>query len=111
MRGAVAKAVETLAGLLDSRREVERRHAASKLLSFAFRAHETGELETRPHIPFPPVFGFRKASPPYREALGPDACSVVRRWSVGLQIQTSEVRILSGTPFVFPIDIREYFHL
>ena len=47
LRGAVAKAVETLADLLNSKREAERRHAASELLSFAFRAHEAGELEAR----------------------------------------------------------------
>ena len=47
LRGAVAKAVETLAALLNSKREAERRHAASELLSFAFRAHEVGELEAR----------------------------------------------------------------
>jgi len=47
LRGAVAKAVETLAALLNSKREAERRHAAEVLLSFAFRAHEAGELETR----------------------------------------------------------------
>jgi hypothetical protein len=47
LRGAVAKAVETLAELLNSKREAERRHAASELLSFAFRAHEAGELEAR----------------------------------------------------------------
>jgi hypothetical protein len=37
----------SLADLLNSKREAERRHAASELLSFAFRAHEAGELETR----------------------------------------------------------------
>jgi hypothetical protein len=47
LRGAVAKAVETLAALLNSKREAERRHAASELLSYAFRAHEAGELEAR----------------------------------------------------------------
>jgi hypothetical protein len=47
LRGAVAKAVETLAALLNSKREAERRHAAEVLLSFAFRAHEAGELEAR----------------------------------------------------------------
>jgi hypothetical protein len=47
LRGAVAKAVETLAALLNSKREAERRHAAEVLLSFAFRAHETGEFEAR----------------------------------------------------------------
>lgn len=47
LRGAVEKAVETLASLLDSKREAERRHAASELLSFAFRSYETGELEGR----------------------------------------------------------------
>jgi hypothetical protein len=47
LRGAVAKAVETLMALLDSKHESERRHAASEILSFAFRAHETGELEAR----------------------------------------------------------------
>ena len=47
LRGAVAKAVETLTALLSSKREAERRHAASDLLSFAFRAHEAGELEAR----------------------------------------------------------------
>jgi len=47
LRGVVAKAIETLAALLDSKREAERRHAASELLSFAFRAHEAGELEDR----------------------------------------------------------------
>jgi hypothetical protein len=37
----------TLAALLNSKREAERRHAAEVLLSFAFRAQETGELEAR----------------------------------------------------------------
>ena len=47
LRGAVAKAVETLRALLNSKREAERRHSAEALLSFAFRAHESGELEAR----------------------------------------------------------------
>jgi hypothetical protein len=47
LRGSVAKAVEALAALLNSKREAERRHAAEVLLSFAFRAHEAGELEAR----------------------------------------------------------------
>jgi hypothetical protein len=47
LRGAVAKAVDTLADLLNSKREAERRHAAEVILSYAFRAHETGELEAR----------------------------------------------------------------
>ena len=47
LRRVAAKAVETLAGLLNSKREPERRHAAAVLLSFAFRAHEAGELEAR----------------------------------------------------------------
>lgn len=47
LKGAAAKAVETLAALLNSKREAERRHAASEILSFAFRAHEAGELEAR----------------------------------------------------------------
>ena len=47
LRGAVAKAVETLAALLNSKREAERRHAAEVLLSFAFRSHEAVELEAR----------------------------------------------------------------
>jgi hypothetical protein len=36
-----------LASLLNSKREAERRHAASELLSYAFRAHKAGELEAR----------------------------------------------------------------
>jgi hypothetical protein len=47
LRGAVVRAVETLAELMNSQHEAERRHAASELLSFAFRAHEAGELEAR----------------------------------------------------------------
>lgn len=47
LKGAAGRAVETLAGLLNSKRESERRHAAAVILSYAFRAHETGELEAR----------------------------------------------------------------
>jgi len=47
LRGAAAKAVETLTALLNSKREAERRHAAEAVLSFAFRAHDAGELEAR----------------------------------------------------------------
>lgn len=47
LKGAAGRAVETLAGLLNSKREAERRHAAAVILSYAFRAHETGELEAR----------------------------------------------------------------
>ncbi len=47
LRGVAAKAVETLASLLNSKCEAERRHAAEVLISFAFRAHEMGGLEDR----------------------------------------------------------------
>jgi len=47
LKGVTGRAVETLAGLLNSRNESERRHAAAVILSYAFRAHELGELEAR----------------------------------------------------------------
>jgi hypothetical protein len=47
IRGAAAHAVESLAALLRSKREGTRRIAASEILTFAFRSHETGELESR----------------------------------------------------------------
>lgn len=47
LKGAAGRAVETLARLLTSKREGTRRQAASEILSFAMRAHDTGEIEAR----------------------------------------------------------------
>jgi hypothetical protein len=47
LKGASGRAVETLSALLASRNETTRRQAASEILSFAFRSHETGEIEER----------------------------------------------------------------
>lgn len=47
LRGASGRAVEVLSGLLKSKKDTTRRLAASEILSAAFRAHDTGELESR----------------------------------------------------------------
>jgi hypothetical protein len=47
LKGRAGKAVETLAALLNSKHEAERRHAAVELLSFAMRANDAGEFEAR----------------------------------------------------------------
>ena len=47
IRGAAARAVETLSVLLRSKREATRRLAATDILGFAFRAHSEGEIEER----------------------------------------------------------------
>jgi hypothetical protein len=47
LKGAAGRAVETLAALLNSKHEAERRHAAVELLGFAMRAHDAGEFEAR----------------------------------------------------------------
>lgn len=47
LKGLTARAVETLAELLNSKHEAERRHAAVDLLGFAMKAHEAGEIEAR----------------------------------------------------------------
>ena len=47
LKGRAGRAVETLGGLLNSKRESERRHAAVELLGFALKAHEFLDLEAR----------------------------------------------------------------
>jgi hypothetical protein len=47
LKGRALAAVETLGALLKSRNEAIRKQAATELLSFALKAHETGELEER----------------------------------------------------------------
>jgi hypothetical protein len=47
LKGVAGRAVETLAGLLNSRHESERRHSAAVILSFAFKANEMYDLEIR----------------------------------------------------------------
>lgn len=47
LKGSALRAVETLAALLNSKHEAERRHAAAEILGFAFKAFEAGELEAR----------------------------------------------------------------
>lgn len=47
LKGQAGRAVKTLAALLNSADEAERRHAAVELLGFALRAHDAGEFEAR----------------------------------------------------------------
>ncbi|MGA2534084.1 MAG: hypothetical protein ABSG19_13735 [Candidatus Aminicenantales bacterium] len=47
LKGLSAKAVKTLGGLLNSKLEAERRHAAVEILSFALKANETLDMEAR----------------------------------------------------------------
>ncbi|MBE3111426.1 MAG: hypothetical protein IMZ46_13135 [Acidobacteria bacterium] len=47
LKGQAGRAVKTLAALLNSKWEDERRQAAVKLLDFAMRAHDAGEFEAR----------------------------------------------------------------